>query len=78
MTESGGSDLNVDSRIRKAMAYYRLSRIWYSKSLSHKLKIKIFKSNVLSVLFYGSETWKLTDDQLNKLKVFQTTYTGEL
>ena len=79
VTESGGSDLDVDSRIRKAtMAYYRLSRIWYSKSLSHKLKIKIFKSNVLSVLLYGSETWKLTDDQLNKLKVFQTTYTRRI
>ena len=34
VTESGGSDLDVDSRIRKAtMAYYRLSRIWYSRSL---------------------------------------------
>mgnify|MGYP001801207786 CR=1 FL=1 len=44
----------------------------------YKIKIKISKSNVISVLMYGSETWKLSDEQLNSLRVFQTTYTRQI
>ena len=36
------------------------------------MKIRIFKSNVLSVLLYGSECWKITKTIENKLNSFQT------
>ena len=79
VTDDGGSDIDIVSRIRKATtAFFKLSKIWNCSSLSHRLKIKIFKSNVISVLLYGSETWKLTDAQLSKLRVFQTTYTRRI
>ena len=52
-----------------------VSKIWNCSSLSHRLKIKIFRSSVISM--YGSKTWKLTDVQLSNLRVFQTTYTRQ-
>ena len=60
------------------MAFFKLNTILNCSSPSHRLKIQLFRSNVISVLLYGSETWKLTDAQLSKLRVFQTTYTRRI
>ena len=60
------------------MAFFKLNTILNCSSLSHRLKIQLFRSNVISVLLYGTETWKLTDAQLSKLRVFQTTYTRQI
>ena len=46
--------------------------IWKSSILNTNLRIRIFKSNVLSVLLYGSECWKTTKARERKLDVFQT------
>ena len=68
VTDAGGSNIDISSRIRKAsMVFFDLIKIWNC----HKIKIKIFHSNVTSVLMYGSEAWTLTDVQP---RVFQTTY----
>lgn len=48
-----------------------LKTVWRSTSLSIYTKIRIFKSNVLSVLLYGSECWKTTAAIEQKLEVFQ-------
>ena len=37
-----------------------------------KTEIRILKSNVLSVLLYGSECWKMTKEICKKLDTFQT------
>ena len=51
------SEVDVKSRIGKTTAAFsRLSKIWNSSTISHKLKIKIFKSIVIYVLMRGSET----------------------
>ena len=64
VTSGGGYDVDIKSRIRKATtALYRLTKIWNSSSISHKREIKIFRSHIISVLMFGSETWKLTDEQ---------------
>jgi hypothetical protein len=33
--------------------------VWKAKEISTKTKMKIFSSNVKSVLLYGCETWKV-------------------
>ena len=38
---------------------------------SQKTKIHIYNSNVKSVLLYGSECWRITQSDLQKLEVFQ-------
>uniref|UniRef100_A0A0B7BF64 DUF6451 domain-containing protein n=1 Tax=Arion vulgaris TaxID=1028688 RepID=A0A0B7BF64_9EUPU len=33
--------------------------VWKSTAISMKIKLRIFSSNVKSVLLYGSETWRV-------------------
>ena len=51
---------------------YCLRSIRKASKLSLHTKLRIFKSNVLSVLLYGSECWKMTTTISQKLEVFQT------
>ena len=48
-----------------------LKNIWKSKKLSRNTKIRIFRSNVVSVLLYGCESWKVTTTISRMLEVFQ-------
>ncbi|VDO51548.1 unnamed protein product [Schistosoma margrebowiei] len=49
--EQGGSDADVKARISKARAaYLQLRNIWNSKQLSTNTKIRIFNTNVKTVL----------------------------
>ncbi|CAG9093714.1 unnamed protein product [Plutella xylostella] len=67
----GGTDLDVSSRIDKAKgAFACLRSVWQSKHLSRRVKLKIFNTNVKSVLLYGCETWKTTKTLTQKLQVF--------
>ena len=68
---SGGAESDVAGRIRKAYgAFSQLYTIWKNNSISKRTKLRIFNSNVISVLLYGSETWKVTADISKKLQVF--------
>ena len=72
MSSDGTSDAEVRARLTKArIAFRTLKNFWKSGNISQKTKLRIFKSNVLSTLFYGSESWKITEAVLNKLEVFQ-------
>ena len=42
-----------------------------SRLLSRKLKIKIYRTIILSVVLYGCETWSLTLREERKLRVFE-------
>ena len=65
--KDGGSDADVDCRVRKAKgAFGILSPIWRNSSFPNSLKVRIFKSNVVSVLLYGSSTWKVTNSITTK------------
>ena len=71
ITTEGGADKDVTRRIGMARnAYNTLKPIWNSSSISTKTKLRIFNSNVKSVLLYGSETWKTTKEISNKLQTF--------
>jgi len=45
----------------------------YRVSGGQKTKLRILNSNVMSVLSYGAEMWRLTPTDLNKLGVFHPT-----
>ncbi|XP_062611961.1 uncharacterized protein LOC134273759 [Saccostrea cucullata] len=73
ITTDGNSEVDVLARISKATgAYVALRNIWRSAKISTNTKIRIFKSNVLGVLLYGAEAWKVTKTISNKLDTFQT------
>ncbi|VDO92586.1 unnamed protein product [Schistosoma margrebowiei] len=51
----GGSDAGVKARTGKARtAYLKLRNIWNSKQLLTNTKVRIFNTNVKTVLLYGS------------------------
>ena len=57
----GGTDKDTLTRIGKARAVFiMLRKVWASKELSVRTKFGILKSNVKTVLLYGSETWRTT------------------
>jgi hypothetical protein len=39
--------------------------------LSRNLKVKIYKTIILSVVLYGYETWSLTFREKHRLRVFE-------
>jgi hypothetical protein len=59
VTKDGGAVQDVSQRIRKANgAFVQLYPVWKNSRMSTSTKLRIFRSNVKSVLLYGSETWK--------------------
>ena len=70
----GGTGADIKARIGKARtAFSSLNKVWKDRNISSKTKIKLFNSNVKSVLLYGSETWSLTKTLTTKLQVFINT-----
>ncbi|VDP34460.1 unnamed protein product [Schistosoma margrebowiei] len=69
--EHGGSDADVKARIGKARAaYLQLRKVCKSKQLSTNTKVRIFNTNVKTVLLYGEETWRTTKAIIQKIQVF--------
>ncbi|VDP30684.1 unnamed protein product [Schistosoma margrebowiei] len=69
--EHSGSDADVKTRIGKARAaYLQLRNIWNSKQLSTNTKVRIFNTNVKTVLLYGAGTWRTTKAIIQKIQVF--------
>ena len=67
----GGAEEDVKNRISKAnIAFSQLNNIWRAGYLSLKTKIRIFESNVKSVLLYGCETWKSTVKIKSSMQAF--------
>ena len=69
--KKGGTEADVKTRIGKARtAFFQLNNVWKSGVLGTTTKIRIFNSNVKSVLLYGSETWRLTKTTTNRIQAF--------
>ena len=59
--QQGGTDRDVTARVGKARAaFVMLKNIWASGGISMRTKLRIFISNVKSILLYGCETWRTT------------------
>ena len=71
LAEGGGTMEDVDKRICKARGVFgMMCPIWRNSTLRRNTKIRLFRSNVLSVLLYGSSSWKVTKTVSSKLQVF--------
>ena len=71
VSESGGTEEDIVARIRKAQqAFATLRSVWKSRGISLNTKLRIFNSNIKSVLLYGSETWRLTKALLSNVQSF--------
>jgi hypothetical protein len=70
--QDGGANEDVTNWINKARGEFaQLRPIWTTHQIHKRTKLRIFRSNVMSVLLYGRETWKTTQKIINKLQVNQ-------
>ena len=71
MSKHGGAEDDIKSCLGKSIvAINKLVKIWRSGQLSKNTKIWIFKFNVIAVLLYGCETWRITMRDEVKLDTF--------
>ena len=71
VNRDGGTEEDIKSRINKArLAFNTLRPMWNSRALSLKSKVRIFNTNVKAVLLYGSETWRITKANTNRIQIF--------
>ena len=70
----GGAAEDIKTRLGKARsAFPNLQLLWRSSVYSQKTKFRIYQSNVLSVLLYGSVCWCMTQQGTNRLSSLHNT-----
>ena len=70
----GQSEEDIMSHLGKArFAFFRLRSVWKSNNCSSETKLRLYQSNVLSVLLYGSECWRMMERDSSRLAAFHTT-----
>ena len=66
---------DIKNRPSKARgAFVRLKKIWNSKIISRRTKLRLYKTLVIPVLLYGCETWKMNKGDDKRIDVFHNTY----
>ena len=74
ISQKGSCTDDVKYRIGKALgAMQNLNDIWKSKDIFTSTEIQLYKTLIISLLMYGSETWILKKEDENRLLVFEMT-----
>jgi len=68
---NGGTEEDVASRIKKENGIFvQLYPVWRNHDISKGVKIRIFNTNVKSLLLYACETWETTNQIARILQTF--------
>jgi hypothetical protein len=79
ISSDNGAKKDIKSRLGKARsAFARLRPVWRSNQYSLKTKVKLYNSNVKSVLLYGSECWRVVKTDMAKIDVFHNSCLRQL
>ena len=71
ISSDNGAKKDIQSRLAKARAaFHRLQPIWKSRNFSINTKLKLYNSNIKSVLLYGSECWRIIQSDIQKVEAF--------
>jgi len=73
LTNQNSIPEQIKSRLRSAgnACYHSVQNLLSSRLLSKNLKIKIYRTIILPIVFYGCETWSLILWEERKLRVFE-------
>jgi hypothetical protein len=73
ISANGSAATDIDCRIGKAYTSFNLLKnCFFSRNdISIGLKMRVYIAAVRSVLLYGCETWPMTQQQADKLNVFE-------
>ena len=69
------ANCHADFKKRKGLAwtqFWKLATVWKSKEISLTVKLQLFDSLILSILFYNSETWVTTKVMKKEIDSFGT------
>ena len=67
----GGTNEDILNRLNKArISFSILNKFRKNKNISLSTKIRIFNTNVKSILLYGAETWHGNKTNMKKLQIF--------
>ena len=71
ISAQGETEADVKTRISKARATFHIVRnVWKSRLIGKTTKIRLFNTNVKSVLLYGAETWRINKTTLKRIQTF--------
>ena len=71
VTNTGRAQEDVEMRIQKVIeCYFKLYQVWKARNMSVTAKLRVFITNVNSVLFYTCESWKVTKRITKDLHTF--------
>ena len=76
-TYLGSKMASFESDIKRRLGlawstFWKLERLWRSKSVPTNLKVNLFKATCLSILLHGCEGWTLTKTLEDKLNSYAT------
>ena len=72
LTNQNSIQEEIESRLKLGNAcYYSVQNLLSCSLLSKNLKIKIYRTIILSVVLCGCETWSLTAREERRLRVFE-------
>jgi hypothetical protein len=61
---------DIASRTKKAKGVFvQLYTVWRNRNISKRVKIRLFNTNVKSVLLYDCESWKTTNQIKRRLQI---------
>ena len=82
ITEDGKCDTEIRKRIGMAKStFINMKSILISKQITNKLKLRIARCYVYSILLYGSESWtlnKMMEDKINAFEMWVNRRIGHL
>jgi hypothetical protein len=69
---NGGTEEDEASRIKKSnRVFVQMYPVWKNHNISNGVKIRIFSTNVVSIItICGCETWKTTNQIARRLQTF--------
>ena len=72
LTEQNSIQEEIKRRFKSGNTYYHsVQNLLSSNLLSKNIKIKIYRTIILSVVLYGCETWSFTLKEERRLRVFE-------
>ena len=64
ISKSNATEKDITNRLQKAKSsFHQLNKIWRSSNI---VKIRLYQNNILSVLLYGADCWRLTKKKQSK------------
>ena len=71
ISKDNGGQKDIKARLGKARCTFaKLQNIWKSNQYTTKTKIRLYNSNVKSILLYGSECWRVVKGDMAKIDAF--------